>query len=126
MEEIIDKGESVIVDGVIITAKSDLPNEAQLAKGNKEAEKAAKASIKAQMEALEAQLKSLDDPKPKEAEVDEGNADENYVDKQAKEEEARKAEEADRAKAAVEAEKERKAEEEKKAASAKKEADKKA
>lgn len=125
MEEIIARGESVIVDNRIVDNVNDLPNEAELAKGNKEAEKAAKASIKAQMEALEAQLKSLDDPKPKEPVVDEG-ADEDFAETQVKEEEARKADEKARANAAVEAEKERKADEEKKAAAVKKEADKKA
>lgn len=124
MEAIIDRGESVVIDGEIIFEKEKLPTEAALAKGNKEAEKAAKESIKAQMDALKEQLALLDEPAGEP--VEEKAPDENYVDINAREEEARKEDDAKKAEAAVKAEEARKTAEEKKADAVKKEEAKKA
>ena len=73
MEEIIHRGESVIIDGQIYTTVESLPTEAELALGNKEQEEVARKSLKAQMEQLKAQM-SLLDAEVKEAKEEEKEA----------------------------------------------------
>lgn len=120
MEDIIvNRKQSVFISGYgIIDKVENLPSEAILAKGNKEATKTAKESLKAQMEALKKDLASLDEEPEEEkvVEKDKGEVD-------TSEEDARKAEVARRSEADVKNEEARKAEEEKKAAAVKKEAD---
>lgn len=120
MEDIIvNQRLSVYIEGHgIIDSVSKLPSEAVLAKGDKEAEKQAKASIQAQMESLKNQLALLDEPEVAvdEEETDKGEIDTSEADAQEALKEARAAE-------AVKVEEARKAEEEKKTASVKKEAD---
>lgn len=71
MEDIIiNKKESVYISGYgIISDVNKLPSEAELAKGDVNLEKQAKANIKAQMDALKKQLALLDEePKDEEEE----------------------------------------------------------
>ncbi len=71
MAEIINRRESVTLDGVLITELSQIPSDAELAKGNAEAEDLAKKNILAKMKELEAELALLKDDK---AEVKEDSA----------------------------------------------------
>lgn len=120
MEDIIvNQKLSVYIEGHgIIDSVSKLPSEAVLAKGDKQAEKEAKASIKAQMESLKQQLELLDEPAVEEEEEDKDNGEVDTA-----EADAQDAILEARAEAAVKAEETRKAEEAKKAAAVKKEAD---
>lgn len=120
MEDIIvNQRLSVYIEGHgIIDSVSKLPSEAVLAKGDKQAEKEAKASIKAQMESLKQQLELLDEPAVEEEEEDKDNGEVDTA-----EADAQDAILEARAEAAVKAEETRKAEEAKKAAAVKKEAD---
>jgi hypothetical protein len=86
MEELINNKESVVLNGEVIWEISKLPSEAALAKGNKQAEDAARASLKAQANAIKEQLALLDEDKGSE--------------KETKDEEAHKAEETKKADAA--------------------------
>jgi hypothetical protein len=61
MKEIIRGGQSVFGnDGKLYTKLEELPSEAELAKGNEEAEELARESINAQIEALKQQLTILE------------------------------------------------------------------
>lgn len=126
MEAIIDSGESVIIDGQVIWEKDKLPTEAALAKGNKDAEKAAKKSLLAQMEGLKAQMALLDEGTDElQPAVEDAPAEDDFNKISAKEKEDREAAELAAAEETLKAEKARKAEEEKKAEAAKKEEAKK-
>lgn len=60
---IVNRKESVILNGNIIDNVNDLPSEAELAKGDSKREAAARESLEAQMKALKDQLAILDDEK---------------------------------------------------------------
>ena len=62
MMKIIREGGSVLHRGVLYSANNPLPSEAELAKGDKEAEEAAKNYIKAQIAYYQEQLALLDEP----------------------------------------------------------------
>ena len=63
MAAIIQKGESVTIDGKLITSISEIPSDAELAKGNVEAEDLAKKNILSKMKELEAELALLKEDK---------------------------------------------------------------
>lgn len=63
MEAIVRRNESVIYDGRVITSIGELPNDAELAKGDAVKEAEARASLRAQSDAIAAQLKTLDENK---------------------------------------------------------------
>lgn len=137
MEEILDRNEGVIIDDKVITSKADLPTEAELAKGDKQAEAAARVSLEAQMDAIKQQMAMLneDSKESKEAtksaakeakEAEETReAAEDFGKAATREAEARAEAEKEAAEVAVKNEETRKAEETKKAEVAKKEADRK-
>lgn len=60
VEIIVNRKESVILNGKIIDNVNDLPTEAELAKGDAKREQEARLSLEAQMDAIKKQLASLE------------------------------------------------------------------
>jgi len=60
MEQLIRQREGVLYDGRAITSIKDLPTEAELAKGDKAKEAAAKAALKEQLRGIASQLAMLE------------------------------------------------------------------
>ena len=67
---IVNRKESVILNGRIIDKVSDLPTEAELALGDEKREAAAKSSLEAQIKELQAQVALLDKPAKAETKVE--------------------------------------------------------
>lgn len=63
---VLREGGSVVYNGFLVKTVADIPSEAELAKGNPDAEAEAKANILAEMDRLKADLALLKTPEVKE------------------------------------------------------------